>query len=475
MSFDNNTAIKVDGISKIFQIYDNPQNRLKQAIYPKLQRVFRLDEHQYYNEFSALTDVSFEIKKGETVGIVGRNGSGKSTILQIVCGTLSQTTGSIKTNGRIAALLELGSGFNPEFTGRENVFMNAAILGLTKEETKKRFNSIVNFADIGAFIDQPVKSYSSGMVVRLAFAVSINVDPEILVVDEALSVGDEKFQRKCFSRLEELKKRGTTILFVSHSGPQVIELCDRAILMDYGEKLIEGNSKEVVGHYQRLLYATEEKSPYIRAEIVKLSNPPSQNTEKFDANNSNVAGFSDTKELNRGDYSSSSSFQESMEDYFDENLKPSSTIEYESNGAVISVPFIYSSDDRKVNNLIPRGKYVYKYKVRFTKSAENVRFGMLIKTLSGLELGGAHTANNSSSAIPSVQEGDIYDVEFTFNCNLTQGVYFMNAGAVGTIDGLETHLHRLLDVQMFRVLPDVDNLSTAIVDFGCISNIVSYE
>ncbi|MCG9555987.1 ABC transporter ATP-binding protein [Vibrio kanaloae] len=471
MSFDDNVAIRVDGVSKVFQIYDNPKNRLKQAIYPKIQRALRLGEHKYYNEFSALDNVSFEIRKGETVGIVGRNGSGKSTILQIICGTLSQTAGIVETNGRVAALLELGSGFNPEFTGRENVFMNAAILGLTKEETKNRFDSIVSFADIGTFIDQPVKSYSSGMVVRLAFAVSINVAPEILVIDEALSVGDEKFQRKCFSRLEELKRRGTTILFVSHSGPQVIELCDRAILMDYGEKLIEGNSKEVIGHYQRLLYATEDKSPSIRADIVELSKAKSGDVEELDLDNTSSA----VTEIQQANMSDSSRKKESMEDCFDENLKPTSTIAYEPNGAVISAPYIYSKDGRKVNNLIPREKYVYRYRVRFTKSAENVRFGMLIKTLSGLELGGAHTANSFIEAIPTVKKGETYIVEFAFNCNVTQGVYFMNAGAVGTVDGEETHLHRLLDVQMFRVLPSMENLSTAIVDFGCVPNIVSSQ
>lgn len=470
MSFNESTAIKVENVGKTFHIYDNPKHRIKQALYPRLQRLFRLTERKYYHEFSALKNVSFDIKRGETVGIVGRNGSGKSTILQIICGTLSQTVGTIKTNGRVAALLELGSGFNPEFTGRENVFLNAAILGLTKEETKKRFSRIEQFADIGSFIDQPVKSYSSGMVVRLAFAVSINVDPEILVIDEALSVGDEKFQRKCFSRLEELKKRGTTILFVSHSGPQVIQLCDRAILMDGGEKLIEGSSKAVVGHYQRLLYATEEKSLSIRKEILQLSHSASHKSVADDD-----AIDCTTVEEKRSERVRSSSKQDALEDYYDENLKPSSTIEYESNGAEISMPYIYTTDGTKVNNLIPRSRYIYKYKVRFTKNVENVRFGMLIKTLSGLELGGAHTASNSSQSIPRVQKGHIYEVEFAFDCNLTAGVYFMNSGAVGTIDGVENHLHRLLDVQMFRVLPDINNLSTAIVDFGCVSNIVSCE
>ncbi|MEX5494519.1 ABC transporter ATP-binding protein, partial [Pseudomonas asgharzadehiana] len=192
-------AIKVENLSKCYHIYDQPRDRLRQFVLPPVQRTLGMRSRQYYREFWALRGVNFEVKKGETVGIVGRNGSGKSTLLQMICGTLNPTDGSIQTQGRVAALLELGAGFNPEFTGRENVYLNAAILGLSKEETDQRFDDIAAFAEIGTFIEQPIRSYSSGMIVRLAFAVAINVDPDILIVDEALSVGDELFQRKCFS------------------------------------------------------------------------------------------------------------------------------------------------------------------------------------------------------------------------------------------------------------------------------------
>lgn len=263
----NDIAIRVQNLGKCYQIYGAPRDRLKQFLLPRFQRAIGKQPIQYYREFWALKDVSFEIKKGETVGIIGRNGSGKSTLLQIICGTLSPTSGSVQTNGRIAALLELGSGFNPEFTGRENVYMNAAVLGLSKEEVDKRFDDIAAFADIGQFIEQPVKTYSSGMVVRLAFAVAINVDPEILIVDEALSVGDELFQRKCFSRIEAIKNNGATILFVSHSGSTIVELCDRAVLMDSGEKLAVGVPKQIVGRYQKLLYAPADRRESIREQI----------------------------------------------------------------------------------------------------------------------------------------------------------------------------------------------------------------
>jgi lipopolysaccharide transport system ATP-binding protein len=251
-------AIKVENLSKCYQIYVQPHDRLKQSIYPRLQRLVGKQPTQYHREFWALKDVSFEIKKGETVGIIGPNGSGKSTLLQMICGTLNPTSGSIQTNGRIAALLELGSGFNPEFTGRENVYMNAAVLGLSNDETSARFDDIVAFADIGDFIEQPVKTYSSGMMVRLAFAVIAHVDADILVIDEALAVGDVFFTQKCMRFLRTFIKTGT-ILFVSHDTGAVVNLCNRGVLLDHGSVVMEGPPKEVTKKYLVKLYeATQE-------------------------------------------------------------------------------------------------------------------------------------------------------------------------------------------------------------------------
>jgi len=222
-------AVQVTNLSKIYNIYNRPQDRLKQSVIPRLRQLVGKAPNRYFHEFWALRDVSFEVQQGETIGIIGRNGSGKSTLLQIICGTLSSSIGTVTTQGRIAALLELGSGFNPEFSGRENVYLNGAILGLPKEEIDARFDDIAGFADIGEFIEQPVRIYSSGMVVRLAFAVQAMVDPDILVVDEALAVGDEKFQRKCFARLEELKREGHRSCLCLTPVPKlstcVIELC----------------------------------------------------------------------------------------------------------------------------------------------------------------------------------------------------------------------------------------------------------
>lgn len=227
-------AIRVQNLSKRYQIYATPRDRLKQFVLPRVQRIMGKSPKQYFDEVWALNDVSFEVKKGETVGIIGRNGCGKSTLLQMICGTLTPSSGSIQTNGRIAALLELGSGFNPEFTGRENVYMNAAVLGLSKEETDARFDYIAAFADIGDFIEHPVKTYSSGMMVRLAFAVTVHVDADILVVDEALAVGDAFFQAKCMSRMKHIVESGATILLVSHDINSVKALCKRTLWLDHG-------------------------------------------------------------------------------------------------------------------------------------------------------------------------------------------------------------------------------------------------
>lgn len=250
-------AIKVENLSKCYQIYDQPHDRLKQSIFPRLQKLTGAPAKQYFREFQAVHNVSFEIRKGETVGIIGRNGSGKSTLLQMICGTLNPTSGSIQTNGRVAALLELGSGFNPEFTGRENVYMNAAVLGLTHAETAERFSAIEEFADIGEFIDQPVKTYSSGMMVRLAFAVIAHVDADILVVDEALSVGDAFFTQKCMRFLRGFMETGT-VLFVSHDTGAVVNLCSKAVLLEHGTVMMVDHPKNVIEQYLAKLYEANQ-------------------------------------------------------------------------------------------------------------------------------------------------------------------------------------------------------------------------
>lgn len=242
-------VISVKDVAKCYQIYDHPRDRLRQFIMPRLYKLLGKVAPKYFREFWALRNVSFEVGKGETVGIVGRNGSGKSTLLQIICGTTTPTSGQVTTNGRIAALLELGAGFNPEFTGRENVYMNAAILGLTQAEIDARLDDILAFADIGDFVDQPVKVYSSGMYVRLAFSVAVNVAPQILIVDEALSVGDLAFQNKCILKIKELRDQGTTLLFVAHDLSILQMICDRVAWLQRGEIVTIGDSVNVCQEY----------------------------------------------------------------------------------------------------------------------------------------------------------------------------------------------------------------------------------
>jgi len=257
-------AIKVDNLSKCYQIYDRPNDRLRQFVLPRLQRLLGRKPKQYFRGFWAVKDVSFEIKKGETVGIIGRNGSGKSTLLQLICGTLNPTSGTVQTNGRIAALLELGSGFNPEFTGRENIYMNASVLGLSNKEIDARFDDIVAFADVGDFIEQPVKTYSSGMVVRVAFAVIAHVDADILVIDEALAVGDAVFQQKCMRFIRNFQGNGT-LLFVSHDTASVQNLCKSGIWLKNGKVERVGTAKSVSEAY--LQYTLQE----IYGEEAKLT------------------------------------------------------------------------------------------------------------------------------------------------------------------------------------------------------------
>jgi lipopolysaccharide transport system ATP-binding protein len=348
--------------------------------------------------------------------------------------------------------LELGSGFNPEFTGKENVYMNGALLGLSKEEINEKYDSIVEFADIGDFIDQPVKTYSSGMYVRLGFAVAVNVDPDILVVDEALAVGDEIFQRKCFSRIRAIREKGGTILFVSHSAAAVIDLCDRAYLLDRGEAIMSDMPQTVIAKYYQLCCAPAEKQEALRQEIRGLNvqdqlkpglqSIPSLHLHSGQEEPRNVA-------------------------FYDPNLVPKSTFSYLSDGAKISDPHITTLDGRIVNNLVRQEDYYYTYTVAFTKPAFSVRAAMLIKTITGSELGGG-VSSTVSEAIPSVQAGTKLLVRFKFQCLLAPGVYFLNAGVEGVVGD------RCIDAAVFRVQAGGESIATGIVDF-CVRPYVEVE
>jgi len=446
---DDTIAICARNLSKCYLLWPTPSDRLKHSLRAHLAKFCPIPEKCYHSDFWALSDVSFDVRRGETVGIIGRNGSGKSTLLQIICGTLAPTGGSLEARGRISALLELGSGFNPEFTGRDNVYMNASILGLSKEGIDEKYESIAEFADIGDFINQPVKTYSSGMVVRLAFAVSASVAPDILVVDEALAVGDEMFQRKCFARLRSIQENGGTILFVSHSAGSVVELCTRAILLEKGEKLLEGAPKFVVSQYHKLINAPKEKRDYVVSGVRALAENPAQEEDLTAA--PPVCGDSKPRPIG------------TSRPFFDPNLKPVSTVCYLERGARIGEPKIFTLDGEQVNNLIRRETYIYAYEVEFFDSFTNVRFGMLIKTVSGVELAGGVSAPNGDG-ITFVRRGSRIYVEWEFECLFLPGVYFMNAGVLAMVGDEETYLHRRLDTAAFRVQQEQDLTVTAMID-----------
>lgn len=445
--FSDELCICVEGLAKRYEVYAQPVDRLKQMTLPRLQRGLRMPERTYFAEFWALRGVDFDVRRGETVGIVGRNGSGKSTLLQIICGTLTPTAGRVAVHGRVAALLELGSGFNPEFTGRENVYLNATVLGLSRAEIDARFGDIAAFADIGEFIEQPVRTYSSGMYIRLAFAVAVSVDPEILVVDEALSVGDELFQRKCFARIERIRANGATILFVSHSAGAVLELCDRAVLMDGGEMLTQGLPKEIINCYHKLLYSPPDQVAAIRKEIRQKSGPVSSNRE-----------VDDTPLVT---YSSEDALET-----FDPALSSSSAVEFVSRGALIKDIVLLTEDGRRVNGLVRGRRYRFCYKVEFTKALFKVRFGCLVKNVSGLPICGTLSDASIQDGIVVERAGQWAEAEFAFDCMLNPGVYFVNAGVFGVEDEAETLLHRVADATAFRVMPVENNRSTELVDFN---------
>ncbi len=433
----SDTAISVSDVSKHYLMFEKPDDRLKQMIVPKLRHLLGLPPKSYFTDFAATNDISFEVKRGETVGIIGRNGSGKSTLLQMVCGTLEPSAGKIKVNGRIAALLELGSGFNPEFTGRENVFLNAAVLGLSREETEARYDRIAEFADIGIFIDQPVKTYSSGMAVRLAFAVATNVDPDILIVDEALAVGDEAFQRKCFARIEEIKERGGTILFVSHGAQTIIQLCDRAILLDRGEKILEGRPKNVVNEYQRFLNLTGEDAERARERIKTLdgwSDPDADVGQGMPLPEGAAPGKDETTTA-----------------WLDPKLVSKSKVEYEPKGATISNVRIETGAGTPVNHLVLNEDYMVCYDVQFDADLENVGVAMLVKTIHGVELAGQRANDYDTGMV--VQSGDSFSVTLPFRCSFLPGIYTSNVGVFTRVGQALDIRHRILDAIIFIVDP----------------------
>lgn len=422
-------AIKVEHLSKCFQIYEKPQDRLKQFILPRVRMAAGMQSKQYYREFWALRDIGFEVYKGETVGIIGRNGSGKSTLLQIICGTLSSTSGEVKTHGRVAALLELGSGFNPEFTGRENIYLNAAVLGLGQQEIEDRLADIIEFADIGQFIDQPVKSYSSGMVVRLAFAVQSQIEPDILIVDEALSVGDAKFQAKCFDRLKKLKERGTSILLVTHSSEQIVTHCNRAVLLHDGSMLEVGEPRRIVNRYLDLLFGRERKA----IELKDIDPPPPAQ-----------AAVQSAYPLSLTD------------DVFSTHLGYNPHEYRWGDGSAQILDFFLAADGEPYPPIITTGQQlVLAVTIRFAAHLVRPILGFTIKTKEGVTVYGVNSETLEVDTFDSLgQAGSVLVPELTFRCRLAPGDYFVSLG-LASRQGSEVVPHdRRYDSIHLQVAPD---------------------
>lgn len=408
MSSEDN-AISVRDISKCFYTYDKPFDRLKHSLIPRLQRKLGGPLSTYGREFWALRHIDFEVRRGETVGIVGRNGSGKSTLLQIICGTLSPSGGEVHTHGRVAALLELGSGFNPEFTGRENVYLNAALLGLSRDEVDRRFDAIAGFADIGDFLDQPVKAYSSGMAVRLAFAVQAQVDPDILIVDEALSVGDARFQAKCFERLRQLKSNGTSILLVTHASEQVVTHCNRAVLLEQGRVEMIGPSRAVINRYLDILFGRDRcdsKAMVADPELQLAAGSP-----VTPLNNENV-----TLVFERDVFATRSGFN---------------AHEYRwGDGAAAVQDFHLAANGRDFPALIaPGDEVVLHLAVRFHRLVVNPILGFTIKTKEGVTVYGTNSWLLDCAVTQTLgAAGSNIQACLKFTNRLATGDYFLSVG-----------------------------------------------
>lgn len=424
----NDNAITVDHVSKLYKLYDKPSDRFKEAM--------GLTKKKLYREHYALRDVSFNVKRGESIGIIGTNGSGKSTMLKIITGVLNPTEGQVNVNGRISALLELGAGFNGEYSGIENVYLNGTMNGFTREEIDARMDEILRFADIGEFVNQPVKTYSSGMFVRLAFAVAINIEPEILIVDEALSVGDVFFQAKCFRKFEEFREMGKTLLMVSHDLSSISKYSDKVILLNQGTKVDEGEPKYIVDLYKRFLVHQEgdpEAEKKQKKEAAKAT-PEEQEAAKKAAEEQKekeVAGLA----LEVG-----SGFR----------MNPN-VLEYGEKRAEITGVAIYDENGLCTNTLEKGTRFRIAMQVKFHEEVQEPICAYTIKDARGTEITGTNTMYEHNDIKPK-KPGDVITVTFEQELNLQGGEYLLSFGCTGYRDADFHVYHRLYDACSLTVV-----------------------
>lgn len=419
LNLGTESAINLAGVTKAYKLYDSPQERLKEALHPF--------KKTYHNTFNALDKIDLRVNQGEILGIVGRNGSGKSTLLKLISRVLVPTAGDIETRGKLAALLELGAGFNPEFTGAQNIGFYATILGLSDAEIAQRREAIIEFADIGEHLHQPIKTYSSGMRSRLAFAVAAHVDPDILILDEVLAVGDVLFRRKCYAVMERLFKSGKTIIYVSHDINSINQLCSRVIFLDKGQLLMDGEPKLVTAYYQKYILSKAENAASVRAEIEQVS----QNSV---AEKTNAAPVKAPKAL------------------YLESLQPQTRMEYNNADVVIADEAIRDEDGQKVNVLRYGGSYTFEARVLFNTAATDVAFGLEFKNIKGVVVTSVESAllYKLERAIDEVKSGQVLQVRYKFDCRFAAETYLMNFGVSSFTHGQEV-LSRIVDVYMFKV------------------------
>jgi lipopolysaccharide transport system ATP-binding protein len=430
---NKNTVIHAHRLEKRYRLYATPADRLIASIGP--------GQRQPPEEVVALRPLSFQIHKGETVGIVGRNGSGKSTLLQLICGTLQPSGGSVDVRGRIGALLELGSGFNPEFTGIENIFLNGAILGLSQQEINQRLEAILSFADIGNFVERPVRTYSSGMALRLAFAVQACIDPEILVIDEALAVGDETFQKKCFNRLSELKEKGTSILFVTHSCPSIVQHCDRALLLDRGSARWFGSPEVTTTLYQRLTSSREKSWSPAHIELgLKLTQARRKEARS--------AGSSQSTAV-RSENHAEPAASEPQQPFLDLQLKPETTQHYPDRGVRIETIRILGPDGEAANTLPLHTPFSLEFNYFSEQAFEHIRFACHIANAQGMRVAG-QVFPSIHSYLPAIEAEQSFSIAFRFLGGLQPGLYFVGGGV--RLRNEETFLHRVIDLKALRIL-----------------------
>ena len=410
-------AISVEHLTKVYKLYDRKRDRFFESLGLSRGRVLSRDHY-------ALKDVSFEVKRGETVGIIGTNGSGKSTILKIITGVLGATEGEVKVNGRISALLELGAGFNMEYTGVENVYLNGTMIGFTKEEIDERLQAILDFADIGEFVYQPVKTYSSGMFVRLAFAVAINIDPEILIVDEALSVGDVFFQSKCYRKFEEFKKMGKTILFVSHDLSSISKYCDRVVLLNKGENLAQGEPKKMVDLYKKLLVGQ------LNLETLEAVGQGAQGS---------VTDTSAAPEGGKGGGEGEDTPDKLWTPAFPMNPQIN---EYGDGGATITAFNILDEEGRSSNTIEKGTKCTIMMKVVFHQRVDDPIYAFTITDLKGTDITGTNSLFEKVS-VPPMKDGDVQEISFTQRMDMQGGEYMLSLGCTG-YDGADFVVHHRL-------------------------------